>query len=371
ITPKWTVEYAAGDDWTDNGKSYEELNVSYKASDPQNPLDVEFSMGINVGHVGESESSNTELPRISFISRNQTMLWIPNHSLKAKGLGIIAHTSAYFPDIETTTEFFIREDQTVELSGNSLINVPATDKTPANHRAAVSFSLGVPPAKDKPSLIKRLSHKLAVKSLIRRKEEPLEPQISKLPLHEFKARGWDATTEQWRMPVYPRLDSTLAQTPENSETHVWDLEVGDLSTDKLPKFKGKQREPGPTDLGGDNGKIATDSELTEGEFKAEEPGVNNPQKLKGKQRNLGMEPGTESGILIKVDNAEEAGEGTSHMDPGTPSFISQATSTESGSLATPGSASHSTSFTTTDTHALGGVLANDSQAGPSKTGDIA
>ncbi|KAJ7469002.1 hypothetical protein FB451DRAFT_1255513 [Mycena latifolia] len=276
VTPKWIVDYAAGDEWTDdNGKSYEELNVSY-ASHGQYPMEVEFSMGINVGNL--EEPSNTELPKISFIIRNQTMLWIPNKSLKAKGHGIIVLTSAYIPEIETITELYIVEHQTVELAGSSLAHVPVTDKNPAKYPALLSLSLGVPPAKEKPSLLKRISEKLAIDSSTHHKTEPLEAQISKLPLYEFKARGWDATTERWRMPVYPKLDSTMTRTAEKSTDHVWDLEVVDLSTDKLPKLKGKQREPaGPTPLGGNNEKIPIDSEPTEDEFKAEDPSINNPQ----------------------------------------------------------------------------------------------
>jgi hypothetical protein len=121
------------------------------------------------------------------------------------------------------------------------VDVPEVGRTPAGHSTLLSLSLGVTPATDKPTLLKRISNKLAVKSLIHRKQ-PLDSKISTLPLHDFKARGWNATTERWMMPIYPRLDSDLRRVEDPEET-AWNLQRVNVA-ENLPKAKGKQRDPG-------------------------------------------------------------------------------------------------------------------------------
>ncbi|KAJ7679579.1 hypothetical protein B0H17DRAFT_1077745 [Mycena rosella] len=352
-TPKWTVVDSAGDEWIDtHGNSYEEVIFSYKASDPmedQHQMEVEFSMGINVGKVDEEKE--IKLPRVSFIIRNQTILWIANKSLKTKGHGIIVLTSVYIPDIKTSTEIEVEEREMVKLAGSSLADPPPTVKTAAESSARLSLAIGSPHL---------ISNKLAIKSLTRRKEEPLAPQISTLPLHELKARGWDAETERWRVPVYPTLDSTLAHAPHKSTVHAWDLEVVEVSTDNL------QDDHGPETLVPGNENIAVEAELEaeEGELKAHDL-----PKSKGKQRDPGPAFSQEE-IVINVEIAEESDEAPAFTDPGTPSFISKGAPSTEGSFpegSTPVSEFTATSFTTTETHALGSLLATE--PGPSKLED--
>jgi hypothetical protein len=77
------------------------------------------------------------------------------------------------------------------------------------------------------------------KSLIPQKAKAPDPGISALPLYDFKARGWDATTERWRMPIYPRLDSALRKVEDREDT-VWNLQQVNITAENVPKAKGKQ-----------------------------------------------------------------------------------------------------------------------------------
>jgi hypothetical protein len=169
-------------------------------------------------------------------------------------------SKSYIPDVETEDELYVVEHQDVELVGASLtsisntlyrvqvlnrvLDIPTTERTPAKHPALLSLSVGIPPSKKKPSLFKRMTNKRAMKALMDYREEQPKSQILQLPLHEFKARGWDATTEKWRMPVFPTLNETLGRAPKNSSAHIWNLEVADMSDPNLTKSKGKQRDPG-------------------------------------------------------------------------------------------------------------------------------
>ncbi|KAJ7694437.1 hypothetical protein B0H17DRAFT_1132060 [Mycena rosella] len=249
------------------------------------------------------------------------MLWIANKSLKTKGYGIIVLTSLYFPDIEESTEVYIEEDETINLAGNSLDDPTPMVRTAAEYSVPISVLIGTPAASTKPSWQQKISNRMAIKSLIRRKKEALPAQIATLPLYELIARGWDATTERWRVPVYPTLDSSLAQTPGKSKVHIWDAEV------------------------------------------VEVPG--NPQ-----QDDLGpapLVPGNE--IVINVESAGESDEAPAFTDPGTPSFGASSTEGSFPEGSTPVSEFAATSFTTIETHALGGLLATE--AGPSKLEDAA
>ncbi|KAJ7483907.1 hypothetical protein B0H11DRAFT_2279622 [Mycena galericulata] len=245
VTPKWQVKYSPGGRWSSGDNSYDGKNVVYLATDnerKENPLDVQFSMGINFGD--HENPSNNDVPAISFIIRNQTMLWVHDKSLKAKGQGMIVLTSSYIPEIQTIDELYVVEGQRVELANGLLNNISGTDKARPRYPANLSLSLGVVPPKEKLGFFKRISNKLAVKSLTLRNSEPTDPGITKLSLHEVIARGWDAATEQWIMPVYPALDRAL-DPADNHMSQVWDVDIADLQADNQPKRKGKQRDPGP------------------------------------------------------------------------------------------------------------------------------
>ncbi|KAJ7807899.1 hypothetical protein B0H13DRAFT_2295687 [Mycena leptocephala] len=257
VTPKCTVHYHPGDDLTIDGTSYESFDIAYEASDDltnkeeegaKYPIHAEFSMGINV--VDLEDTNNPQLPKCSFLIRNQTNLWIFSDSLKARGRGVVVLTSAHIPNVETPYKLSIVENQRLELAGNSLINVPPTDTTQANYSAKMALSIATvsrPPREPnkEPGILRSITSKFS--SLTRRKTVQSDPQIETLRMHEFISRGWDATQQQWRMPIYPSLTNTLQWACRSSDA-VWDLNVQDMTAAhplaEAPKFVGKQCESG-------------------------------------------------------------------------------------------------------------------------------
>ncbi|KAF7342001.1 hypothetical protein MVEN_01787200 [Mycena venus] len=252
VTPKCAVHYHSGVGMVVDGTSYESYEIAYEAAedlsnnekDMTHPMEAEFSMGINVGDL--EEPNNTNLPRTSFLIQNQTNLWVPDHDLKAKGQGIVVLTTAHIPNIEVTEPLYIKEFQKLELSQKSLINLPATDKTAARYPAKLSLSVATasPPGLKNLPTLQKIVNKLVVKSLTGRKSIPTNPQIPKLRMHEYISRGWDATHQEWRMPIYGSLTSTLQKASKPSET-AWDLAL-DLAADPPGvKSEGKMYDFGP------------------------------------------------------------------------------------------------------------------------------
>ncbi|KAF7345230.1 hypothetical protein MSAN_01899600 [Mycena sanguinolenta] len=169
VTPKWEVKYSPASSWKDGQHSYNGQNIVYWPSNwNEHPLDVEFSMGINF--VDPQNTKNTEPPSISFIIRNQTMLWIHNDSLKAKGQGIIILTSSYIPDIETQDELYISENETVDLVQGPSTN-PVINEDAGPNQVHFSLAAVKSPKEEKPSLIKKISSiPQSMKSLRRPRE---------------------------------------------------------------------------------------------------------------------------------------------------------------------------------------------------------
>ncbi|KAJ7723159.1 hypothetical protein B0H16DRAFT_1788080 [Mycena metata] len=250
ITPKWIVECEPGHEFKNNDDCYEELNFSYMSTSSkpheQHPLKVEFSAGINVGDLNNTR--NTDLPPVAFITRNQTMLWLPNGSLKSKGIGIIVLTSAYISEIQTIDELYLLEYQTVQLNRDSIITyylykteVPPTDRAlPSQPGNPLALAIGVLPDTAEPGFLKQILNRVT-KSLKVQREGPLAANIETLPQHEFTSQGWDATRNEWRMPIYPSLSHCLRQAVKNSTLRTWNLKVVGLEPDIVTK--GKQRDP--------------------------------------------------------------------------------------------------------------------------------
>ncbi|KAJ7925580.1 hypothetical protein B0H13DRAFT_1974742 [Mycena leptocephala] len=313
VEPKWIA-----DCWSlpQARSSYWQEEVAYRPyHDPaqnQPPLEVEFSMGINF------EPPIIDSP-ISFIIRNQTVLWVSNKLLKAKFQGIIVLARFHVKDIETSETLMTRgpgePPHKVDLEGNCL-NAPAADTTPPTMPIKVLLSIGTPPERKEPSLFKRVSDKIHT-ALTRRQDAQPDSQILQLPMHEFKARGWDATLEEWRMPVCPSLDASLRSAARELTITAWELNVGQGHVDNDPKSKGKQRDPGPVTL----------------------------------------DPGNDTEIAIKIEPAPEklkSADNISVMGHGIPSFTSLGTPTQSiqSDTSAAGSSSTSTSWTSADTPGL-------------------
>ncbi|KAJ7723167.1 hypothetical protein B0H16DRAFT_1788098 [Mycena metata] len=227
ITPKWIVECEPGHEFKNKDDYYEELNFSYM---------------------------NTDLHPVAFVTRNQTMLWLSNGSLKSKGIGIIVLTSLITYVYET--------------------EVPPTDRAlPPPPGNPLALAIGVLPDTAEPRFLKQILNRVTKSPKVQR-EGPLAADIKTLPLYEFTSRGWDATRNEWRMPIYPSLSHCLRQAVKNSTLRTWNLKVVGLEPDTA--IKGKQRDPGQIVRPMDKDK---DVNTTVEESKAALPFVGNSDKV--------------------------------------------------------------------------------------------
>ncbi|KAJ7241971.1 hypothetical protein C8J57DRAFT_1726395 [Mycena rebaudengoi] len=236
VTPKCPVHSSQGNWWSERDEndvtmqSFDSINFAYEAlatfedNIKQHPMEVEYSIGINTNNTTSVQAS--EFPDLtSFITRNQTLLWIPDENLRAKGRGIIIHTSSFIPDIETNETILVDERITTKLSSPPLTKPPGTAKK-SKYDIALSVSIGVmdrTDPEDKPRFFKKMKGTLSGSS--RRKNKP-KPHPLPVILHEHVSRGWDETTRDWRLPIYPTLDRYFQHNRDPSED-FWKLEVTD------------------------------------------------------------------------------------------------------------------------------------------------
>ncbi|KAJ7904905.1 hypothetical protein B0H13DRAFT_2510018 [Mycena leptocephala] len=92
-----------------------------------------------VGEVDRGDmTQDAGIPKISFITRNQVIMWISDPSLKSKVRGLLVLMTTYIPNIRTRQEFVVKENLDVHF---------ATDNAPQN--APLEDGLSLPSAKEK------------------------------------------------------------------------------------------------------------------------------------------------------------------------------------------------------------------------------
>ncbi|KAJ7263764.1 hypothetical protein C8J57DRAFT_1626017 [Mycena rebaudengoi] len=125
----------------------------------------------------------------------------------------------YIADIKITEPLTITEDRVVDLAVNGSHSPPATDMTPLTPHAANSLAIAL--FDESKDAVKRNMQELMdkVSALFDRKGRA--PELIDLPLHEYVARGWDATNRQWRNTVWPTLDQAFVGCPRSSA--AWNL----------------------------------------------------------------------------------------------------------------------------------------------------
>ncbi|KAJ7737323.1 hypothetical protein B0H16DRAFT_105816 [Mycena metata] len=204
-------------------KSYSSYDVAWHPSNQPNAsprlMNIRFGMGIEF--YGKEERSMAKLPPISHILRNQVILWVFDPKLKAKVRGMVILTSTYIPDIKILDPLSIIEDETIDLSATRPPS--ATNQTIPSSSAAHSLALGLfeqPKDADKSP-----AHRLIQR--LRKSTEKAKSAIS-IPLHEYTARGWDATNEEWRNVIWPRLDSDFGDASATSQA-AWTLELNQMA----------------------------------------------------------------------------------------------------------------------------------------------
>jgi hypothetical protein len=100
-----------------------------------------------------------------------------------------------------------------------MVGPPTTDMTPLTPHAANSLAIAL--FDESKDAVKRNMQELMdkVSALFDRKGRA--PELIDLPLHEYVARGWDATNRQWRNTVWPTLDQAFVGCPRSLA--AWNL----------------------------------------------------------------------------------------------------------------------------------------------------
>ncbi|KAJ6624735.1 hypothetical protein B0H10DRAFT_717281 [Mycena sp. CBHHK59/15] len=214
--PRCTVGYVPGSRWNKDGKSYTSYDITtVPGDDPRassgskHPLKAEFGIGINIWE----SKKDTGLPKMSFITRNQAILWISEPALKSKVRGLLVLTTTYIPDIQTHRCLSIEEDLEVHFaSGFSQSMDP--EAMAADFPMSVSIA---PTLKPKQNTLGHWFPDIRAKFVT----PPQEPTLAYLPLQQYISRGWDATNETWRDTLWTSLDKDFRNSILEKTDPVW------------------------------------------------------------------------------------------------------------------------------------------------------
>ncbi|KAF8215329.1 hypothetical protein K438DRAFT_774462 [Mycena galopus ATCC 62051] len=221
VMPKCLVEHENGEEWDQDDKSYSSYNLVYQ---PQNfqwdtrlpkihPLEVGVGMGINL----RPAASKKPPPQISFVNRNQVLIWVSDPSSKSRIRGIMVLMSSFLDNIRIEEELSIYEQQVVEL-GNVSLNTPQETQKPG------TISLSIAQVQKQGA---RSSHKvLAEMPSLFTKLLQRSPSCSltDIPPHEYLARGWDASNNEWRRVLWPALDKDFRAAGFEGKSPVWNIQ---------------------------------------------------------------------------------------------------------------------------------------------------
>ncbi|KAF8185843.1 hypothetical protein K438DRAFT_1836412 [Mycena galopus ATCC 62051] len=233
-TPRCLIFHDPGDRWNKDGKSYTSYDITtVPRKDPRtgmmHPLKARFAMGINV-HRNEE---NPKLPKISFITRNQVILWISDPTMKSRVRGLLVLMTTFIPNIRTPELLFVQEELDVhfQAEGDPAEKNPPTP--PAAGEKSMALWLAVAPIDTKKSRKNSITELFAD---VRRKAANKEPTLADLPLQEYISRGWDDTNKTWRGVLWTSLDKDFRATEieKAPTTPVWKLDWNSRKQDNDP-----------------------------------------------------------------------------------------------------------------------------------------
>ncbi|KAJ7030828.1 hypothetical protein C8F04DRAFT_714100 [Mycena alexandri] len=220
-TPRCRIFHDPGQRWNEDGKSYTSYDITTvpgknPTNGQQHDLEAEYAMGINLLPV-----ENAGLPKISFITRNQVVIWISDPTLKAKVRGLLVLMTTYIPNIRTRKALIVQEELNYHFAtSNSPENAPPP---PPSAVDAMAVSLSMAPIETQRSRRKSIS---ALFTDVRRKWSANKERTLDLPLQEYISRGWDATNETWRSAVWTSLldkDFRNTELDKASTSPAWKL----------------------------------------------------------------------------------------------------------------------------------------------------
>ncbi|KAK7052523.1 hypothetical protein R3P38DRAFT_2501646 [Favolaschia claudopus] len=197
VLPRCHLVYEIGDEWDENSKSYSSYNIAYQLQRPEfetvhrEPVEVRVGMGINL-HPPVIQP----LPKISFVVRKQVLIWVADPTSKAKIRGILVLMTNYHDNIESPNAVYISEKQQVNLGASAGHLLSAKDQQGSS--GIISLSLAEVEKSGRPG--------------------------TKIPPHEYLARGWDANNEEWRSVLWPVLDKDFRATDVEGTLPVWNLQ---------------------------------------------------------------------------------------------------------------------------------------------------
>ncbi|KAJ7092537.1 hypothetical protein C8R43DRAFT_1049898 [Mycena crocata] len=248
VMPRCRVEHEIGDEWDEDRRSYTSYNITYQSQDRRlddhreefRPLEVKVGMGINLRPSG----SEAPLPPISFVNRNQLLLWVSDPTSKAKIRGIVVLTSSYLDNIKTEEKLSVYEQADIDLTNTESLNLPET-KVERNKPGTLSLSIVKVQSQGTSS-----TSKLPVPAFFARfGQRPSTTAVASIPPHEYLARGWDVKTNRWRSVLWPSLDQHFRAADLERTSPAWkiqwtaDEKMIDKTQTPVRAGKGKERQP--------------------------------------------------------------------------------------------------------------------------------
>ncbi|KAJ7476699.1 hypothetical protein FB451DRAFT_1243795 [Mycena latifolia] len=226
--PKCELKSNVGKNWEykdaeKSGKDFGSYDVAWRPVHDQDNIQrkthAEFGLGMNLRH--DKRLATEGMPPISFILRNQILLWVYDPNRRTKVRGILLLTSTYIPDARTDQRFDIDTTSTVNFSQDPVIAVSPSEAPDDEAAQPIAISVSVAPldkSKKRRPLFEKFRDRLPLRA-----SPPKQDAMPDLPMYEAVSRGWDATNMRWRSVIWPTLDHEFHGVPDNSEKAAWKL----------------------------------------------------------------------------------------------------------------------------------------------------
>ncbi|KAJ6535010.1 hypothetical protein B0H19DRAFT_1184701 [Mycena capillaripes] len=175
------------------------------------PLDVKVGMGINLRPAGTEKP----LPQISFINRNQVLIWVSEPTSRARIRGIVVLLSSYLDNIQTEEKLAINEEEDIELAA-PLLKL-RKEEPPEPGTISLSIAQVQYPGAS-------CSNKFGAGFISKLGQQSSAAPLIDIPPHEYLARGWDVNNNEWRSVLWPALDKHSRAAVYERTSPVWNIQ---------------------------------------------------------------------------------------------------------------------------------------------------
>ncbi|KAF8210703.1 hypothetical protein K438DRAFT_96646 [Mycena galopus ATCC 62051] len=222
VMPRWSVKEEFGEEWEEDETSFSSFDVVYQPQDirleieksESHPLEVQVAMGINLRPAG----SEAPLPQISFIHRNQALIWVSDPASKAQIRGILVLMSSYLDDVMTETRLSIYERADIVLGLGSPVNLPK------NEGESGTVSLSIAQVQRQEATSSKGWRTWVPGFFSKDRQGSSRTSLIDIPQHEYLARGWDVDNNRWRSVVWPALDKHFRAATLERTSPVWKIQ---------------------------------------------------------------------------------------------------------------------------------------------------